>query len=185
MWILVLDSITTLTFPDDSEKLGWLSGKSFLAKVINKLSFLDCNFVYPSSDPTIKPIHTFPVFPPTVLDFELWHHCLGHPGVDTTQDILTKDTIAGVTWTSSFTHAHCILCLIGKSPQALYSSNKHCAEKICNLVHIDTCGPYPVLMRWKEKYFLAILDNHSNYGTCPLLVLKSGACMAWRKTKAC
>jgi len=178
------DSITTLTFPDDSEKLGRLSGKSFLAKVINKLSFLDCNFVYPSSDPTIEPICAFPVFPPTVLDFELWHRRLGHPGVDTTRDVLTKDTVAGVTWTGSFTHAHCIPCLIGKSPQASYSSNKHRAEKICDLVHIDTCGPYPVLTRRKEKYFLAILDDHSNYGACPLLVLKSGACMAWRKTKA-
>ena len=29
-----------------------------------------------------------------------------------------------------------------------------------------------------------MLDDHSNYGACSLLVLKSGACIAWRKTKA-
>lgn len=74
--------------------------------------------------------------------------------------------------------------LIRKSPQASYSSNKHRATDICNLIHIDTCGPYPVLTRKKEKYFLAILDDHSNYGACPLLVLKNGACIAWRKMKA-
>ena len=142
-----LDSITTLTFPDDSEKLGRLARKSFRAKVINKLSFLDCNFVHPSSDPTIEPIYAFPVFPPTILNPELWHRRLGHPGVDSTRYVLTKDTVTGVTWTGSFTHAHCIPCLIGKSPQASYSSNKHRAEKICDLIHVDTCGPYPVPMR--------------------------------------
>ena len=173
-----------LRFPNDPQKLGHLAGKSFSAKVINKLSFLDCNFVYPSPDPTIEPICAFPVFPPTVLNPELWHHRLGHPGIDSTRDVLTKDMVTGVTWTGSFTRAHCIPCLIGKSPQASYSSNKHHADKICELIHIDTCGPYPVMTKKKEKYFLVILDDHSNYGACPLLVLKSGASIAWRKTKA-
>ena len=104
--------------------------------------------------------------------------------MDTTQDVLTKDTVTGITWTGSFTTSHCIPCLISKSPQAPYSLNKHCTTDICKLIHVDTCGPYPVLTRKKERYFLAILDDHSNYGTCPLLVLKSGACIAWRKTKA-
>lgn len=84
----------------------------------------------------------------------------------------------------SFMPDHCIPCLIGKSPQVSYSSNKHRATDICELVHVDTCGPYPVLMRKKKRYFLAILDDYSNYGACPLLVLKNGACIAWRKTKA-
>ena len=178
------DSITTLTFPNDPEKLSCLTGKSFPARVINMLSFLNCNFTYPASNPTIEPIYALPVFSPTVLNPELWHRRLGHPGMDTTRDVLTKDTVTGITWTSSFTPDHCISCLIGKSPQASYSSNKHRAMDICDLIHIDTCGPYPVLMRKKEKYFLAILNDHSNYGACPLLVLKNGACIAWRKTKA-
>jgi len=67
------DSITTLTFPDNPEKLGRLAGKSFPAKVINKLSFLDYNFIYPNSDPTIEPLYALPVFPPAVLNPELWH----------------------------------------------------------------------------------------------------------------
>lgn len=178
------DSITTLTFPNNPGKIGRLAGKSFTARVINKLSFLNCNFAYPTSDPVIKPMYALPIFPPTVLNPELWHHRLGHPGMDTTRDVLTKDMVTGTTWTGSFTSDHCISCLIGKSPQASYSSNKHQAGEICKLIHVDTCGPYPVLTRKKEKYFLAILNDHSNYGTCPLLVLKSGACMAWRKTKA-
>jgi len=179
------DSVTTLTFLDDPGKLGQLAGKSFPAKVINKLSFLNCNFTYPASDPTVEPIYALPVFPPTVLSPELWHRCLGHPGMDTMQDVLTKDTVTGTTWTGSFTSDHCIPCLIGKSPQASYSLNKHRAEEICELIHVGTCGPYPVLTRKKERYFLAILDDHSNYGACPLLVLKSGACAAWVKMKAC
>ena len=105
--------------------------------------------------------------------------------MDTTRDVLTKDTITGITWTGSFTPDHCIPCLIGKSPQALYLSNKHHTTDIWDLIHINTCGPYPVLMKKKEKYFLAILNDHSNYGTCPLLVLKNRVCITWRKTKAC
>jgi len=74
------DSVTMLTFPDDPGKLGQVAGKSFPAKVINKLSFLDCNFTYPAPDPTVEPIYALPIFPPTVLSPEL---CLGHPGMDT------------------------------------------------------------------------------------------------------
>ena len=178
------DSITTLTFPNNPEKLGRLAGKSFPAKVINKLSFLDCNFAYPSPDPGLEPLYALPVFPPTVLSPELWHRRLGHPGMNTTWDVLTKDTVTGATWTRPFTHDHCIPCIIGKSPQTLFSSNKHRAEEICSLIHVDTCGPYPVLTKKKEQYFLAMLDNNSNYGACSLLVCKSGACAAWLKTKA-
>lgn len=89
-----------------------------------------------------------------------------------------------MTWTGSFVRGHCIPGVIGKSPQLPFSSNKNRAEKICDLIHVDTCGPYLVLTRKKEKYFMAILDDHSNYGTCPLLITKSGACAAWRKTKS-
>ena len=178
------DSITTLTFLDNPEKLSQLAGKSFPAKVINNLSFLNYNLAYPTPNPTIKPLYALPVFSPTVLSPELWHHRLGHLGMGTTQDMLTKDTITGTTWTGSFTSDHCIPCIIGKSPQTPFSSNKHRAKEICKLIHVDTCGPYPVLTRKKGQYFLAILDNHSIYGACPLLVLKSSACVAWVKTKA-
>jgi len=178
------DSVTTLTFPANPEKLGRLAGKSFRAKVINKLSFLDCDFIFPTPDHTTEPLYAMPVFPPTILSPELWHRCLGHPGMGTTWDVLTKDIVTGTTWTGPFTSDHCIPCVIGKSPQMPFSSNKHCAEELCELIHVDTCGPYPVLTRKKEEYFLAMLDNHSNYGACSLLVKKSDACAAWVKTKA-
>ena len=87
--------------------------------------------------------------------------------------------------TGFFTSDHCIPCIIGKSPQTSFSSNKHRAEEICELIHVDTCGPYLVLTRKKEQYFLAILDDNSYYGACSLLVHKSNACTAWVKMKAC
>jgi hypothetical protein len=58
------DSVTTLTFPDNPEKLGRLAGKSFLAKVINKLSFLDCNFAYPAPTPISNQYMHYLSFPP-------------------------------------------------------------------------------------------------------------------------
>ena len=76
------------------------------------------------------------------------------------------------------------LCLISKSPQAPYSHNAKRASKIGDLVHIDTCGPFPTLTPKKEAYFTIFLDDASNYGVTMLLSTKSGVFSAWKKVEA-
>jgi hypothetical protein len=37
----------------------------------------------------------------------------------------------------------CIPCLIEKSAQTPYQNNAKQASEVCELIHIDTCGPFP------------------------------------------
>ena len=85
------------------------------------------------------------------------------------------------------TSSKCIPCLIGKAPQAPFTHNAKRATKVCELIHIDTCGPFPTLTPWKEAYFIAFLDDASNFGSIALAALltsKDGAYPAWCKVEA-
>ncbi|PPQ82886.1 hypothetical protein CVT26_007527 [Gymnopilus dilepis] len=176
---------TVITFPSEPRKIGPLSGQCFTATRIHRISFVDLQFIPPmTKPPSIEPISAFPAFPVVDLTPDLWHRRLGHPGQDVTRATLTKDSVDGVKWTGSFERSHCIPCIIGKKPQASFTSNKNRADKICDLIHIDTCGPFPVLTPHKERYYLAMLDDCSNSGNVALLVQKNGAFAAWKSTRA-
>ena len=55
---------------------------------------------------------------------------------------------------------------------------------IGELIHIDTCGPFPTLTPKKEAYFIIFLDDASNYGATTLLSRKSDAFKAWKRVEA-
>jgi hypothetical protein len=82
------------------------------------------------------------------------------------------------------TSSKCIPCLIGKAPQAPFAHNARRASKVCELIHIDTCGPFPTLTPQKEAYFTTFLDDASNFGSIALLVFRDKAYAAWRKIEA-
>jgi len=172
---------TILSFPPSHGSL------SFEAVIYNRLSFVRCDFIRPPPQlaaALFNVDHAFPVFPDASLTSELWHRRFGHPGVETTKAMLTKPYADGITWTGTMSNTHCIPCLVGKGPQTPYTHNSHRAEKICELIHIDTCGPYPVQTPHKELYFFIMLDDASNYGCTSLLVKKSDAFLAWKRATA-
>jgi hypothetical protein len=78
----------------------------------------------------------------------------------------------------------CISCLIGKHPQLPYSHHGHCASAVCELLHMDSCGPFPTLTPHKKSSFWAILDDKSNYGHVKLLSAKSDVYPAYLKVEA-
>ena len=78
----------------------------------------------------------------------------------------------------------CIPCLIGKSPQAPYTHNAKHALAVGDLVHIDTCGPFPTLTPKKEAFFTIFLNDTSNYGITTLLTTKNGAFPAWKNVES-
>ncbi|RDB19170.1 hypothetical protein Hypma_014224 [Hypsizygus marmoreus] len=82
-------------------------------------------------------------FPHVPLSPELWHRRFGHIGIDATRAVLTKQYATGIQYIGPFTHTHCIPCLIGKHPQRPYDHFAQHASKICELLHMDTCGPFP------------------------------------------
>ena len=118
------------------------------------------------------------------LTLDLWHRCFGHLGWDATCAVLTKNYVIRMEFKGSFHHLHCIPCLVGKQPQSPFDHHSNCATDICNLLYMDTCGPFPTLTLQKTSYFWTILDDPSNFGHTSLLAAKSDAFSAYRSIAA-
>ena len=169
---------TTISFPPDHPQL---SGLSFDAYVTRRLSLLNLEFIYPPSLPVA--LQLFPVVLPSP---DIWHHRFGHLGHEASKDTLNGNYATGITKPSTPypTSSRCIPCLIGKSPQTPYTHNAKRASSVCELIHVDTCGPFPTLTPKKEAYFTIFLDDKSNYGVTALLANKIGAFSAWKRVEA-
>ena len=160
---------------------------SFNATALNYLSFLNCNFVFPSSplspslsDPPsplldLSDAALTTVFPQVSLTPELWHCHSSHLGIQATQAVLMKNYVTGIEHTGSFAYTHCIPCLVGKTPQHSFLHLGHCTSKPGSLLHIDMCGPFPVLSPQQDTYFLSILYDCTNFGFVGPLQQKSDA----------
>ena len=165
---------TTISFLPDHQHL---SGLSFDAHVSRRLSLLNLDFI-PSPNLPVA----LQLFPLIQISLEIWHRRFGHLGHEASKDAITGNYATGITkpTTTYPLSSRCIPCLIGKSPQAPYSNNAKRATAIGDLIHIDTCGPFPTLTPKKEAYFIIFLDDASNYGIRALLSHKSGAFKAWK-----
>jgi hypothetical protein len=172
---------TIIHFPSDHPVL---SRHTINAVVFRQLSFLQCDFLpieLPLSDGSEL---AFPTFAKVELTPALWHRRLGHIGIDATRAVLTKNYAEGVVWTGSFAREFCIPCLIGKHPQQPYTNYGNRATKICELLHMDTCGPFPVMTPHKKSLFWGLLDDKSNFGHVGLLSAKSDVFQDYKKVEA-
>ncbi|RDB27573.1 Retrovirus-related Pol polyprotein from transposon TNT 1-94 [Hypsizygus marmoreus] len=197
MKVVFEKQITSVLFP---KSIPSLEGSAFMAAVHHRLSFLYCDFILPPTDPPPSSVNAGPIATPAVtlpldrspptsfahvpLSPELWHRRFGHIGIDATRAVLTKPYATGIQYNGSFTHAHCIPCLIGKHPQRPYDHFARRADHICDLIHMDTCGPFPVMTPHKESFFYGLLDDTSNYGNTDLLVHKSDAASSYFRIEA-
>jgi len=158
------------------------------ARFINRLSFLSCAFrkdaLATAAMPAIAPSPAASRFPKTILTPSLWHRRLGHPGIDITKLVLTKDYVTGTDYTGSFDSDRCVPCLIGKSPQRPFPSNGNRAARVAELLHIDICGPFPTATPNGKKYFLNVLDDCSNVGFTSLLATRFDAFPAYLEVEA-
>jgi hypothetical protein len=184
---------TTIAFSSDYSILPCFS---FDATVINHLSFLDCDFI----SPPISPVSSLPDPPSLLLDLsnaalatvfpqvsstpELWHCRFSHLGTEATHAVLMKNYATDINYTGHFTPSHCIPCLVGKTPAHPFFNLGNCATVLGALLHINTCGPFPVLSPQKDAYFLSILNNCSNFGFVGSLQQKSNAFDFYHCTEA-
>ena len=176
------EDATIIHFPSDHPVL---SGLSVWATLLHWLSFLHCDFIKPPPPLTDGTEVAFPMFPVPEQMPALWHRRLGHLGIDATCAVFTKAYATGVDWTGPLNLSEkCVSCLIGKHPQIPYDHNQHRASAVCKLLHMDSCGPFPVLMPHKKSYFWAILDDKSNYAHVELLAAKSDIFPAYCKVEA-
>ncbi|KAF4622305.1 hypothetical protein D9613_009050 [Agrocybe pediades] len=84
-----------------------LAGFEFDLTTLNRLSFLNCEFLLGSESPTalvVAPVSAFPAvssmgstFPAIPKDLNLWHRRFSHIGMDATRAALTKSYVLGVT----------------------------------------------------------------------------------------
>ena len=169
-------------------------GLTIEATFMHRLSFLHCKFLLPPNalslvsiaDPA-APLHDDPpvVSPPRVpANLDLWHFCVSHLGMEATKELLTKSYATGITFDGDLMQHRCIPCLIGKCPQQSFSHLRHHASKVCKLLHMDTCGPFPVTMPFGTSMFLVILDDFLNLGHTDLMVKKSDAFQCYLAVEA-
>jgi len=168
-------------FPSDHPVL---SQHTINAIVFRCLSFLQCKFL--PFEPTLLDGSgmAFPTFVKVELTLALWHHHLGHIGINAMCTVLTKNYAEGVIWTGLFAKEFCIPCLIGKHLQQPYTNYGNCVMRICELLHMDMCGPFPVQMPHKKSLFWGLLDDKSNFGHVGLLSAKSDVFQAYKKVEA-
>jgi hypothetical protein len=168
---------TTISFPPDHQ----LSGVSFNAHVTRRLSLLNLDFISPPTLPIALQLFSAAHNTP-----DIWHRRFGHLGHEASKSMLNGNYATGITKpsTSYPIASRCIPCLIGKSPQASFSHNAKRAASVCDLIHMDTCGPFPTLTPKKEAYFTIFLDDASNFGGTSLLATKDGAFPAYKRVEA-
>lgn len=142
------EDATIICFPADHSTLAGLSTN---AAVLQHLSCLQCDFLIPPVPVMDGTEVTFPTFQKPEKTPALWHCCLCHLGMDATHAVLTKDYTTGVDWSGPFDRSDCcVSCLIGKHPQIPYANNCYHASAVCELLHMDSCGPFLVLNPHKK-----------------------------------
>ena len=169
---------------------------SFDTVPLCRLSFLNCSFIFPSpsapsSNSPSTSASSFILIPDSALLTStsaltpaLWHCRLGHLGIVATKAILIKDYATGIEYSGNFDHSRCIPCLIRKRPQQSFHSHGHCSAVPGELLHMDTCGPFPTLTPHKHSFFLAILEDNSHFGYTGLLQKKNDAYSFYCNTEA-
>jgi hypothetical protein len=181
---------TEIVFPTDHPVVP---GYVLRASIFRNLSFLSCTFIIPahsSAFPAISSSAT-PLLPPTDLVFPrlalspaLWHRRLGHLGLDSVRTLLTKGSAIGVNFSGSFDPLRCVPCILGKAPQQPYSHLGNRAAEVVDLLHMDTCGPFPTATPAGKRYFYVILDDRSNFGFTALLRERPEAVPFYKNTEA-
>jgi hypothetical protein len=89
--------------------------------------------------------------------------------MDTTREVLTKDYALGIQYAGPFPHENCVTCITGKNLQHSYSHNGHLALKLGELLHMDLCGPFPILclprLLWYRSFPTSFLRRSGHH--CP------------------
>lgn len=89
---------------------------------------------------------------------------------------MTKNYVTGVWYNGSFESKQCILDIIEKQPAELFDNYEHQGENICNLLHMDSSGPFPMrFANGNSSHFYSILDDYSNFRSTALLSKKNTA----------
>jgi hypothetical protein len=93
-----------------------------------------------------------------VASTSTWHHCLGHPGVDTLSKLSSDSSVI----CSMRSHDFCHACQLGRHTLMPFVSSTSHADNNFNLIHCDLWTS-PVVSVSGYKYYLVILDDCSHF----------------------
>lgn len=118
------------------------------------------------------------------LDAYLWHRRCGHISADSITKLITGNYVTGVKSTTTHFADKCEACILGRHPRRPHPSTGNRASRPLELVHSDTCGPFPVQTPHAKNYFIVFLDDFTNFLALVLLRTKDEALEAWITVKA-
>ncbi|KAJ2935889.1 hypothetical protein H1R20_g1205, partial [Candolleomyces eurysporus] len=107
-------------------------------------------------------------FVPPRLTSVLWHRRFGHPGHDVTKKVIRGGVAEGVVSEDVGVEFKCVACIKGKVPQAPFLNNGYRFQLPGELVHMDVCGPFPVMTRG-YRYFIVMVDDATNFAWTSLM----------------
>lgn len=88
-----------------------------------------------------------------------WHKRLGHQNLQHVRNILNKNNIM---YEDSQIES-CEDCIKGKMHKFPFEKSNSKSTKVCELVHMDVCGPMEVCSLGQSRFFLLIKDDYSGY----------------------
>nr|GEX29344.1 hypothetical protein [Tanacetum cinerariifolium] len=96
----------------------------------------------------------------------LWHCCLGHISKKRIEK-LQHDGLLDSSDLRAF--EKCASCMSGKMARKPYTHQVERAKYLPGLIHTDLCGPFKIMSRQGESYFVTFTDDFSRYGYVYLL----------------
>jgi hypothetical protein len=121
------------------------------SKKVFVASIMDSNIAYllGTTTTSMEHVHFTATLP---LDYDLWHHRLGHHNFDGVKRLVNCNLVTGMTINSKTKQDPvCEPCLAGKMHANPFPSTGHHAKKPLELIHSDVKGPLTV---WSPSGFL-------------------------------
>jgi transposase InsO family protein len=113
-----------------------------------------------------------------------WHQRLGHVNFNDMKNIGVRNLCSGITLDNGDMQEQkehfCVACVTSKA-HAAPIFKRHVATRATErlaLLHMDLCGPFPVVSAGRHRYYLIVVDDYSRFTFVYPLVTKDAALIA-------
>lgn len=97
---------------------------------------------------------------------QLWHRRYAHLGYNNLSklpNLVTGMTTTADEFQTAGTKATCDACALGKQHRQPFPTSTSVTHDPLELMHTDLCGPMPVASLGGSNYYLALLDDYTNF----------------------
>lgn len=108
---------------------------------------------------------------------ETWHRRFCHAGYEALAKIADGNLVKGMNVSGAKFRERletvCEPCLQGKQTRLPFPESESKSKEPCELIHMDVCGPMPVMSTGGSKYFCTFLDDYSKLSVAVPISRKS------------